>query len=225
MFYLFKKIRKIYSYKKFKKKLFSKYYIKVESQVSLNKSQIEKIGKYTFIGKGTVLGPALEKVGSFCSFAPECIIGPNSHAIDRISTASCIYGYKNSEDFLKNNKSKNAFLEKKKLNDNKTIIGNDVWIASRAIIMPGVQIGDGAIIGAGAIVTKDVEPYSIVVGNPAKKIKYRLPKDTIEKLLVLDIYSIESHKLLSLFAKYSMDSISKNMDEFTKDIQKIKVTD
>jgi acetyltransferase-like isoleucine patch superfamily enzyme len=54
------------------------------------------------------------------------------------------------------------------------IIGNDVWIGSRVTILPGVKIGDGAIIGASAVVTKDVEPYSIVAGNPAKKIGSRM---------------------------------------------------
>lgn len=54
-----------------------------------------------------------------------------------------------------------------------TIIGNHVWIAYRAVILPGITIGDGAVIGAGAVVTKDVEPYSIVAGNPARKIGER----------------------------------------------------
>lgn len=56
---------------------------------------------------------------------------------------------------------------------NKVVIGNDVWIGSHAQIMPGVSIGDGAIIAAGATVTKDVEPYAIMVGSPAKLLRYR----------------------------------------------------
>jgi acetyltransferase-like isoleucine patch superfamily enzyme len=53
------------------------------------------------------------------------------------------------------------------------IIGNDVWIGIRAIVLPEVKIGDGAVIGAGAVVTKDIEPYAVAVGVPAKIIKYR----------------------------------------------------
>ncbi|MDE5568740.1 MAG: CatB-related O-acetyltransferase, partial [Muribaculaceae bacterium] len=68
--------------------------------------------------------------------------------------------------------------------DNKgdIVIGNDVWIGYDAVIMAGVKIGDGAIIGARAVVTKDVEPYSIVGGVPAKEIRKRFAPDIIEKL-------------------------------------------
>ena len=62
------------------------------------------------------------------------------------------------------------------------IIGNDVWIGCHTILLGGVQIGNGAIIGAGAVVAKNVPPYAVVVGNPARVVKYRFPKDIIEKL-------------------------------------------
>jgi virginiamycin A acetyltransferase len=66
-----------------------------------------------------------------------------------------------------------------------TLIGNDVWIGNSATIMPGIKIGDGAIIATNSIVTKDVEPYSIVGGNPAKLIRKRFDEETIQKLLSL----------------------------------------
>jgi len=64
-----------------------------------------------------------------------------------------------------------------------TIVGNDVWIGYNATIMPGISIGHGAIIASKAVVTRDVPPYSIVGGNPAKVIRLRFPEDTIEKLI------------------------------------------
>ncbi|KLV31419.1 Vat family streptogramin A O-acetyltransferase [Priestia megaterium] len=64
-----------------------------------------------------------------------------------------------------------------------TIIGNDVWIGMDTVIMPGINIGDGAIVAAKSVITKDVEPYTIVGGNPAQKIKERFPKQIINKLL------------------------------------------
>lgn len=66
-----------------------------------------------------------------------------------------------------------------------TIIGNDVWIGHQVTIMPGVKIGDGAIIATNTTVTKDVEPYSIVGGNPAKEIKKRFSEEQIAELLAI----------------------------------------
>lgn len=66
-----------------------------------------------------------------------------------------------------------------------TRIGNDVWIGNSATIMPGITIGDGAIIGAHSLVTKNVPPYTIVGGNPAQEIRKRFDQDTIDFLLTL----------------------------------------
>lgn len=66
-----------------------------------------------------------------------------------------------------------------------TVVGNDVWIGFEALIMPGVRIGDGAIISSRSVVTRDVAPYSIVGGNPAQPLKMRFPADTVARLLAL----------------------------------------
>lgn len=76
-----------------------------------------------------------------------------------------------------------------------TIIGNDVWIGHDATIMPGVYIGNGAIIASKAVVTKNVEPYTIVGGNPAKPIKKRFSEDTISKLLELKWWDWDIEKI------------------------------
>lgn len=76
-----------------------------------------------------------------------------------------------------------------------TIIGNDVWIGHDATIMPGVQIGDGAIIATKAVVTKDVPPYTIVGGNPAKHLRKRFTDDVIQQLLALKWWDWEIEKL------------------------------
>ncbi|WP_099866892.1 type B chloramphenicol O-acetyltransferase [Pararhizobium haloflavum] len=66
-----------------------------------------------------------------------------------------------------------------------TVIGNDVWIGSEAIVMPGVRVGDGAVIGTRALVTRDVAPYAIIGGNPAKVIRMRFSETDIERLLAM----------------------------------------
>ena len=95
------------------------------------------------------------------------------------------------------------------------IIGNHVWIGQGAMIMKGVTIGDGAIIGAHAVVTKNVDPYSIVVGNPAKTIKYRFSEDIINALIKIKWWEWGKQKIkdnindfrdINLFIiKHSMD--------------------
>jgi virginiamycin A acetyltransferase len=64
-----------------------------------------------------------------------------------------------------------------------TVIGNDVWIGQNAVILPGVHIGDGAIIGADSVVGSNVEPYTIVIGNPARKLRKRFDDELIELML------------------------------------------
>lgn len=76
-----------------------------------------------------------------------------------------------------------------------TIIGNDVWIGTNVTIMPGIKIGDGAIIATNATVTKDVEPYAIVGGNPATLLRKRFPEQEIEKLLDLQWWNWEVEKI------------------------------
>jgi chloramphenicol O-acetyltransferase type B len=76
-----------------------------------------------------------------------------------------------------------------------TVIGNDVWIGSEAIIMPGVKVGDGAVIGTRALVTRDVEPYAIVGGNPARVIRKRFDDDSVAKLLEMKWWDWDDARL------------------------------
>lgn len=79
-----------------------------------------------------------------------------------------------------------------------TVIGDGAWIGMRAMIMPGLTIGEGAVIASGAIVTKDVAPYTIVAGNPAKPVRQRFPSATVEAVLALDIYQWDKAKFDAL---------------------------
>ncbi len=104
----------------------------------------------------------------------------------------------------------NAMEGKTYPNKGDIIVGNDVWIGHNATIMAGVKIGDGAIIATNATVVKDVEPYSIVGGNPAKEIKKRFTDETIEKLLKLKWWD------------WSIEKITENIQNLTdNEIEKI----
>lgn len=143
------------------------------------------IGKHTHIHKNTrILNPKETIIGKYCSIADNCDIGVFMHPIHTLSMSPFVYC--DSDEFLNENigmRQSNKLLENN--GDKKILIGNDVWIGTNAIIMNGIEIGDGAIVGASAVVTKDVPPYAIVVGIPAKIIKYRFDKDTIKELLEL----------------------------------------
>jgi acetyltransferase-like isoleucine patch superfamily enzyme len=132
------------------------------------------LGVHTYIQRGTSVINA--SIGKFCSIAPNVSIGPGIHKLDCVSTHPSFY--------LKNNPLAKTYAIADQFNPSKkTIVGHDVWIGERVVVIDGVTIGTGAVIAAGAVVTKDVEPYSIVGGVPAKHIKYRFNTETIAVLL------------------------------------------
>ncbi|WP_246806962.1 CatB-related O-acetyltransferase [Ensifer sp. ENS04] len=89
-----------------------------------------------------------------------------------------------------------------------TVIGDGAWIGMRAMIMPGVTLGEGAVIASGAIVTKDVAPYTIVAGNPARPVRQRFPATDVETLIALGIYQWERSKFDALRRFICADDIA-----------------
>lgn len=149
-----------------------------------------RVGKRSMIRKGSEVGPGVElgdysyisgprsyvedaQIGKYCSIARQVTIGVSGHNYNWVTTSPIITSAK--YDVIDQNVSEPQ--------RDRPIIGNDVWIGMNAIVMRGVKIGDGAVVAAGAVVTKDVEPYSIVGGNPARHIKYRFSEQVIERLL------------------------------------------
>lgn len=139
-----------------------------------------KIGDNTYISSDTTIDSNVT-IGKYCSIAKNVFIAPGVHNYNYVTTHPILFNpYWRKKLNIKENTKYDVSIGKE---NETTTIGNDVWIALNVIIMRGVNIGDGAIIAAGAIVTKDVEPYSIVAGNPAKHIKYRFDKENIEKIM------------------------------------------
>lgn len=129
-----------------------------------------QVGDYTY-GHPDIYSSERYKViiGKFCSIGPDVTIyAEGNHRVDIITTYP----------LFKLNRNENSVESFK----GGVIIGNDVWMGHSVIILPGVTIGDGAVLAAGTVVTKDVKDYEIVGGNPARHIKYRFSEEQIRIL-------------------------------------------
>lgn len=146
-----------------------------------------KIDRYT-----SLWGPNLHifgrkhgvQIGAFCSIARNVSIQEDNHNPQRMTT------YILEKNLLGIPMQENAVVSKGPI-----VIGNDVWIGGGAQIMSGVKIADGAIVASGAIVTKDVPPYAIVGGNPAKIIKYRFSERKIAELMEIQWWNWPVEKI------------------------------
>jgi virginiamycin A acetyltransferase len=145
------------------------------------------IGRYTYLAGNNRVFYAC--IGAFCSIAENVSIGHAEHPYAEFSTSPVFYKKDNPFSVTK-------FVKKETAEYSKTIIGNDVWIGLNAYIKSGVTIGDGCIIGAGAIVTKSVDPYSIVAGVPAKIIKKRFDDKVIKQLQIDNWWNMSEDELL-----------------------------
>jgi acetyltransferase-like isoleucine patch superfamily enzyme len=166
-------------------------------RVSVGKKTYGALNVIDFSPLNTML-----KIGNYCSISPgvQFLLG-GEHQIDSISTypfkVKC-FGYKYEAG------SKGDI-----------VVGDDVWIGTNAIICSGIKIGQGAIVAAGAVVTKEVPPYAVVGGNPAKVIKYRFNEQMREKLTWINICRLfdtfTKDNLALLYTSLSEEMLIKTM--------------
>lgn len=131
-------------------------------------------------------------IGNFVCFGAECVIMMGGNQLHRTDWLAAF-----------------PFDTRSFVAAGDTVIADGCWIGSRAMIMQGVQLGEGAVVATGAVVTKDVPPYAVVAGVPAKVIKYRFPEDTIEKLLALKLYALDEKKILAIREHLQGDDVDK----------------
>lgn len=161
---------------------------------------------YDFIGDKLI-------IGKFCQIAAgvEFVMNGANHQMNAVST----FPFYTLEGWKMNPPAASDMPFK-----GDTVIGNDVWIGQNATILPGVHIGDGAIIGANSVVGSNVEPYSIVVGNPAEVTRYRFDKDLTELLLKFKWWDKpveEINELIPLLTSSDLDKVKAEIRRLMKD--------
>jgi acetyltransferase-like isoleucine patch superfamily enzyme len=164
----------------------------VETPVKLGGGHyhVGKISAFTYtVGRTKMQG--VQSVGRFCSIADDVTIGHYDHPTDFLTHNNIAYGYVDpwNKDFHNISRTDPECVERRRAAELRKkraiVVGNDVWIGHRAIILPGVTLGDGAIVAAGAIVTRSVPPYAIVGGSPARVIRMRFSEEEVDRLLSL----------------------------------------
>lgn len=171
------------------------------------------IGKYVSVLNGTILNDVTlssysyisynsliqhTRIGKFCSIANEVEIGLGRHPIDALSTSPLFYRVRNPLQ-IKVVDKESPFVDYLPVE-----IGHDVWIGSRAIVLDGIRIGNGAIIAAGAVVTKDVPAYAIVAGVPAKIVRFRFSQQAIAKLSEIEWWNMELSDIRRIYNQWQI---------------------
>lgn len=150
----------------------------------LVKLKNSKIGKYSRVNPNCNLSNVT--VGNFTAIGRDSSAGLGQHPLNYISTQNIFY---------KKNNLNNRWVKKIDLTPKPISIGSDVWIGVESIIMDGVMIGDGAVIGARSVVTKDVPPFAIVVGQSARILKYRFEPEVISRLLQIKWWDLSDEEI------------------------------
>jgi acetyltransferase-like isoleucine patch superfamily enzyme len=156
--------------------------------------EMTTMGNFNYVGPGSMTLNA--KISNYCSIGPNVKLGQMEHDMSCLSTSTLIFGPRRGTTNFTGYKRE-------------TIIENDVWLAANVVVKQGVTIATGAVVGAGAVVTKDIPPYAIAVGVPAKIIGYRFQPKSIEKLLESKWWDLYPEEVLKQY-----DTIMKEIENY-----------
>lgn len=158
-----------------------------------------QVGSFTGFYGGNIRNG---KIGRYCSIARDVSIGPNEHPTDWLTSSVLAENpIANGWDEFARPGQRAHFAARGRpfpTNLRQTVIGNDVWIGTGTLILKGVTIGDGAIVAGGSVVTRDVPPYGVVAGTPARLKRFRFDERTVERLLALKWWRFALHDFVDL---------------------------
>ncbi|MBV9979425.1 chloramphenicol acetyltransferase [Bradyrhizobium sp.] len=166
-----------------------------------------EMGDYSYVVNDSQI--AYTTIGKFCSIAAMARINPGNHPMHRASQAH--FTYRASAYFPGESDEAEFFAWR---GSHHVDIGNDIWIGHGAVVLPGRNIGTGAVVAAGAIVTKGVPAYTIVAGNPARPIRRRFADEIAERLMRLAWWDWDHEMLHSALPDFRKLSVEEFLDKY-----------
>ena len=155
------------------------------------------MGRHSYVGANSIVNNC--RIGRFTCIGPSIVVGIGSHPTQRKSIHPVFYSTRRQ--------SGTSFTAHPRFVEHvETQIGNDVWIGAGAIVKDGVSIGDGAIIGAGTIVTKSVPPFAVMVGNPAKLLRYRFAREQMLETLKSPWWNLPDYELRTRVDEFNRET-------------------
>jgi phosphonate metabolism protein (transferase hexapeptide repeat family) len=168
-----------------------------------------EMGDYSYVVNDSDI--AYTTIGKFVSIAAMTRINPGNHPMQRASQAHFTY---RASTYFEGEKDDTAFFAWRRAH--RVEIGHDVWIGHGAIILPGRKVGTGAVVGAGSVVTRDVPPYAIAVGNPARVIRSRFPNEIAVRLQNLAWWNWSHEQLRAALPDFRTLAIEQFLDKYER---------
>lgn len=165
------------------------------------------MGRHSFCGYDCDINEA--DIGNFVSIANGVVIGGGRHPMEWVGMSPVFYEGRDSV--------KAKFSTHRRDPARRVLIESDVWIGRSAILLPGVEVGVGAVVGAGSVVTRSVPAYAVVGGNPARLIRYRFDEVTIQRLLGTRWWDLPDDRLSELGCHFT------DVEMFLEVIEKVAV--
>lgn len=170
--------------------------------------QNSEFGDYSYTDRATDIANAT--IGKFANIASYTRIGPTDHPLHTASLHHFLY---RSADYWDDAEDDAEFFAHRKAR--RVTIGHDTWLGHNCIIKPEVTVGDGAVVASGAVVTRDVDPYTIVAGMPARPMRRRQPPEIAERLIALAWWDWEHDRLRAALADFRSLDAEAFLDKYT----------